>query len=455
MKIVQFASATIAIAAALSAGRVSVVDAAMDSSELATLCTEVYGDYFEAPNEEPLGPCQWWLSLVGASMGASYKKATGKGVKVGIIDGGLDFDHPDIAPNVDVDLSCSFIYTDTPTAGPEEIGDGDCSNKDAARDYDSHGTHVGAIVAAPINGVGIAGVAPEATIVSIKACVKSGFCFSDSVAAALRYAADIGMDIVNLSLYPDPYLYYCKNDKGQAQILKELQDAVRYAQKKGVLIVAAAGNEASDLQHPIDDAISPDWPPDTAVYREIKNNCRTVPAELPGVLTVSSTGPIGMPGYDQWIAYYSTVGMSRVDVAAPGGSRFRATGLAQDAIISAMSGDDNADDGYWLYLDGLEQEEKSYRGVTSIDQGSRYGFVQGTSMASPVAAGVAALVKEVHPNLSPGAIKALVQNGATKIGCPPNWEPEDEFDQREKCYGKAGRTSFFGHGLVNVNAAAA
>ena len=68
-------------------------------------------------------------------------KATGKGVKVGIIDSGLDFDHPDIAPNVDVENSCSFVFDSAANySRPEDIGNGDCSNKDAARDYMGHGT---------------------------------------------------------------------------------------------------------------------------------------------------------------------------------------------------------------------------------------------------------------------------------------------------------------------------
>ena len=83
----------------------------------------------------------------------SYKKATGKCVRVGIIDRRLDLDHPDIALNEDVENSCPFIYDNTPTALPQEIANGDCSNKDAARDYASHGTTVGSVVAAAaING---------------------------------------------------------------------------------------------------------------------------------------------------------------------------------------------------------------------------------------------------------------------------------------------------------------
>ena len=71
-------------------------------------------------------------------------------------------------------------------------------------------------------------------------------------------------------------------------------------------------------------------------------------------------------------------------------------------------------------------------------------------MAAPVVTGVAALLKQVHPGITQGALKALVQETATKTECPPEWEPVDAIDQRERCYGKKGRTSFFGHGIVNA-----
>jgi subtilisin family serine protease len=63
----------------------------------------------------------------------SFAEATGDGVSVGVIDSGVDFNHPDIAPNLDVDRSCSFIFSDTPTADPAEIANGDCANKGAVR----------------------------------------------------------------------------------------------------------------------------------------------------------------------------------------------------------------------------------------------------------------------------------------------------------------------------------
>jgi subtilisin family serine protease len=417
--------------------------AAVPPNQLVDICTNLYAGVFGIPNSEPLGVCQWDMAIINATDSGSYATATGDGVTVGMIDSGVQTTHPDIAPNLDLDRSCSFIFTDTPTANPAEIANGDCSNKAAVEDLSGHGTHTASTVAAPINGVGIAGVAPEATIVALKACTEVGFCFADSVAAALRYAGDNDIDIVNLSLFADPYLYYCKSEAEQRAILKELEAAARYAQQRGVLIVASAGNEVDDLQHPDIDSTSPDWPPDSAEIREVKNNCRVAPAELPGVMTVSATGPIGYPGYNLWIADYSSVGMSRVDVAAPGGDYFRATGTVQDAVLGAVP----IGSAIWNSFDPLNGP---FPGITTIDGGGGYVYLNGTSMSAPHAAGVAALVKQMHPGWSPGAIKAAVQRTAQHLDCPPAFLPNDP----RRCYGNGGRTSFFGHGLVDAAAAA-
>lgn len=425
--------------------------AAADTAEVLNLCSDLTA-VFGVPNSEPLGPCQWDMALINATEAGSYAYATGKGVTVGVMDSGVDFTHPDVAPNLDVDRSCSFLFDDTPTADPAEIANGDCSNKGAVQDFNGHGTHVASTIAAPLNGVGIAGVAPDATIVAIKVCTEVGFCFADSVAAGLRYAADNDIDIVNLSLFADPYLYYCKSEAEQRAILKELESAAQYARQNGVLIVASAGNEQADLQHPGLDPVSPDWPPGSAELRDVGNNCRVAPAELPGVLTVSATGPIGYPGYDLWIADYSSVGMSRVDVTAPGGDYFQATGTVQDAVLAAMSSTSDPVNGIWDFFDFLEQV--AFPGLTVLDNGNRYTYLNGTSMSAPHAAGVAALIKENHPKWGPGALKAAVQRTAQHLDCPPDWEPLGPGDERERCYGNGGRTSFFGHGLVDALEAA-
>jgi subtilisin family serine protease len=414
--------------------------AAAPVAEAVDICAELFGAEFGVPNGEPLAACQWDMALIDAGF-ESYAAATGAGVRVGVIDGGVDLEHPDIAPNLDLAASCSFIYDDTPTADPAEIANGDCDDKAAVDDLQGHGTHVASTIAAPVNGIGIAGVAPEATIVALKACTIEGYCFADSVAAALRYAGDIQLDVVNLSLFADPYLYYCKSDAEQRAILKTLEQAARYAQQRGVVIVASAGNEEDDLQHPTVDEISPDWPPDTAVEREITNACRVAPAELPQTLTVSATGPYT-------IASYSSVGMGVVDVTAPGGDYFAATDTVQDAILGAVPQGG-------VIWDAYDPLEPFLPGLT-IDAGggATYTYLNGTSMSSPHAAGVAALVVEAHPNWSPKAVQAAVERTATPMPCPADWEPLGPEDDRERCYGGGGRTSFFGAGMVNALRAA-
>jgi len=283
--------------------------AAIDDATAAGLCAAAYPG---TVGPDPLSPCQWDMKVINA--GAAQATATGAGVTVGVIDGGVDFSHPDLAGGIDVAKSCSFIYSTTPTADPSEIANGDCSNKAAVQDLQGHGTHVSTTIAGRVNGVGIVGVAPQATIVGLKACTIVGYCFADSVAAALRYAGDQRLDVVNLSLFADPYLYFCANEAGQRAVLLDLQGAARYAQQRGVVIVAAAGNEAQDLGHPDIDEISPDWPPDSAIVREVGNNCRVTPAELPGVVAVSASGV-------NTLASYSNVG-GPVDVRS--GRRCRA-----------------------------------------------------------------------------------------------------------------------------------
>src|SRR5829696_2681375 len=424
----------------------ATVDAATPA-EVTAICEDLFGGVYDTPSSEPLAECQWDMAIIEANQSAR-SNATGEGVTVGVIDSGIDATHPDIAVNLDLARSCSFIAPGTPTADPAEFATS-CTNKAALRDFYGHGTHVASEIAAPINGIGMAGVAPEATLVALKACTSQGYCFVDAVAAALRYAGDQRLDVVNMSLFADPYLYYCQNEAEQRAMLKELQSAARYAQQRGVVLVASAGNEADDLQHPTIDEISPDYPPDSAETRRVRNNCRVAPAELPGVVTVSATGPVGYPGYTTNIAEYSSVGMGVVDVTAPGGDYFSATDTVQDAVLGALP---NTPSVIWDAFDPLEPD---LPGITVVDHGARYGFLNGTSMAAPHAAGVAALIRQSHPEWSQGAVAAALERSATPLACPADWEPIDEDDDRQRCYGSANRNSFFGAGMVNAARAAA
>jgi lantibiotic leader peptide-processing serine protease len=399
--------------------------AAIDAGTAAGLCAAAYPP---SSGTEPLARCQWDMGVIHAD--AAHETATGAGVEVGVIDGGVDFTHPDLTGAIDVARSCSFIFSSTPTADPQEVANGDCSNKAAVQDLQGHGTHVSTTIAGRVNGIGIAGVAPGATIVGLKACTIVGFCFADSVAAALRYAGDQRLDVVNLSLFADPYLYFCSNDAGQRAIYQDLRSAARYAQQRGVVIVASAGNQADDLGHPTTDEISPDWPPDAAVVREVRNNCRVAPAELPGVVTVSATGV-------STLASYSSVG-SPVDVTAPGGDAPQTppTTYGRGRILAGWSSTDAT--GSWEFF------ADNNRAV--VDGGGRYVWISGTSMSSPHAAGVAALIREVHPGMPQGAVAALLRSSATPMSCPATWPADDE----RQCTGGSGQTSFFGAGMVNA-----
>jgi subtilisin family serine protease len=423
-------SFTVFVALTLMMALFGVIPASAKPSAVseATARAECLVDYPANSGADPLSPCQWDMEVINAT--AAQAIATGDGVKVGVIDGGVDFTHPDLAGAIDVGLSCSFIFTNTPTADPQEIANGNCSNKDAVQDLQGHGTHVSTIIAARENGIGIVGVAPEATIVALKACTIAGFCFADSVAAALRYAGDQRLDVVNLSLFADPYLYFCANEAGQRAILKDLMSAARYAQQRGVVIVASAGNESDDLGHPVEDDISPDWPPDSAITREVRNNCRVAPAELPGVVTVSATGV-------NTLASYSNVG-SPVNVTAPGGDAGQTPSsvLGRGRILAGWSSTDET--GLWEALDAANR--------TVVSGGGRYVWISGTSMSSPHAAGVAALIREVHPNMPQGAVAALVASSATPLSCPADWPATDP----RQCTGGPGHTSFFGAGMVNA-----
>ena len=433
IKTTWIARSTVLAAAMLSAGSIAPAaadtQAVIDGATAAGLCATSYPG---VTGPDQLSPCQWDMRVIKAL--AAHGKATGLGVKVGVIDGGVDFDHPDLAGGIDEGLSCSFIYSTTPTADPAEVANGDCTNKAAVQDLQGHGTHVATIIAARENDIGIVGVAPEATIIGLKACTLAGFCFADSVAAALRYAGDQRLDVVNLSLFADPYLYFCANEAGQREVLKDLEVAARYAQQRGVVIVAAAGNEEDDLGHPSIDEISPDWPPDSAVVRRVRNNCRVAPAELSGVVTVSASGV-------NTLASYSNVG-GPVDVTAPGGDAPQAPGLfGGGRILAGWSSTDAT--GLWEALAAANRAVES--------GGGRYVWISGTSMASPHAAGVAALIRELHPQFSQGSVATWIRQTATPLSCPDDWPEADE----RQCTGGIGNTSFFGKGMVNAERAAA
>ncbi|HEY5875096.1 MAG TPA: S8 family serine peptidase, partial [Ilumatobacteraceae bacterium] len=272
---------------------------------------------------DPLSSYQWDMQMLDATPEGSYSEQRGRaGVLVGIIDTGVDGTHPDIAPNFSLELSRNFT-TDIPLVdGPcEDEADGSC--EDAADvDESGHGTHVAGTIGAAINGIGMAGVAPDVTLVNLRAGQDSGYFFLSATVDALTYAGDNGIDVVNMSFYIDPWLYNCRSNPAdspeeqleQATIIDATQRALTYARNHGVTLVAALGNEHQDLGAAVKtDAISPDFPPGAERTREVTNDCLDLPTEGDGVIAVSAVGPSGKK------ADFSNHGLEQNDVAAPGG----------------------------------------------------------------------------------------------------------------------------------------
>jgi lantibiotic leader peptide-processing serine protease len=357
-----------------------------------------------APWGDALSGLQWDMPQIHVPEAHAITRGS-PSVVVGDLDTGLDFDHPDLAANIDFSKSVSCeggVPNQAPAAWDDHFG---------------HGTHTAGTIAADDNGIGIVGVAPDVKIAGIKTSNDDGFFFPEAVVCAFMWSADHGIDVTNNSYFADPWLFNCLNDPEQRAIWKAERRAIQYAMQKGVTVVAAAGNENMDLSKQNIDEISPDFPPGEAERREVSNACRVVPVEVPGVIGVTANG------YLLQKAYYSSYGVGVADVTAPGGDRrFQIPPTGNGRVLSTVPGG-------WAYS-------------------------QGTSMASPHAAGVAALAISAHGKMSPGAVEALIQRTADEQDCPPNpFNPGPPFDFLAICAGGAGYNGFYGHGQVNALAA--
>ncbi|MFV0136775.1 S8 family peptidase [Streptomyces sp. HMX87] len=360
-----------------------------------------------APDMEPLEADQWDLRAIGADKAAKINPGSDK-VTVAVIDTGVDDTHPDLAPNFSAAQSANCV------GGKADTSEG------AWRPYtddDYHGTHVAGEIAAARNGVGVAGVAPGVKVSSIKVSdPHNGLFYPENVVCAFVFAADHGVEITNNSYYIDPWLYNCMDDPDQRAIVDAVNRAQLYAQRKGTLHLASAGNSNHDLAS---DAIVDDSSPDdsTPVTRTIDpSECLDLPTQLPGVVTVSATGVQNIK------SYYSTYGRGVVDVAAPGGDRkyqIPDTPSKNGRILSTMPNNE-------------------------------YAFLQGTSMASPHAAGVAALLKSRYPWLRPAALQALLKVQADEQACPASYDQDGDGTQDAVCEGGKYRNGFYGAGIVNA-----
>jgi len=353
--------------------------------------------------------------------------------------------------------------------GPcEEDPDQSCEDP-ADVDEDGHGTHLAGTIGAPLNQIGIGGVAPRVGLVNLRAGQDSGFFFLQPTVDALTFAGNHGVDVVNMSFYIDPWLYNCTSNPAdspaeQAQqqtVITATQRALRFARRHGVTLVSALGNESTDLGNPTEDPTSPDYPPGSERTRTVDNSCLSMPTEGEGVVGVSAVGPSGRK------AWYSNYGVEQTDVSAPGGDALDFPGTSaysqpENRILSPTSEVSLQERGF------LDPADPSNRVRSEVVDGKTWYWVydNGTSMASPHAAGVAALIvsrwgrrDNVHGGrtLRPRIVERLLARTALDVPCPEPrtyvYPPAPELEIPElqaTCEGSPAFNGFYGHGIVNA-----
>jgi len=403
-----------------------------------------------AADEDSLSPLQWDMRQIQVPEAHGITGGS-PAVVVGDIDTGTDYRHPDLRANIsDADSANCVSGAAVPGAA-------------AADDDNGHGTHTAGTIAAAANGAGIVGVAPNVKIASIKAATAEGLFFPHAVVCSFMWAAERHLDVTNNSYFADPFLFNCRNQADQRIIWKSVQRAIRHAMQQGVTVVASEGNNAEDLSHPTMDRTSPDYPPGSQQEREVTNACVVVPVEIPGVIGVTATGPVEQGTAtgeyaDHLKAYYSSYGMSTADVAAPGGdARYFTPESVNGRVLST-----------WPSSRPCGRSVKEPTGDPDYPTAT-YCYAQGTSMAGPHVAGVAALVISQFGDLRtpqngkmrPTQVEQFIQQTADPQSCPETlptgyetFGAGSESGTPPTCQGGGGgHTSWYGNGEVDALAA--
>ena len=432
----------------------------------------------ELPNapagQDNLAPLQWDMRQIHTPEAHAITGGS-PAVVVGDIDTGVDKDHPDLVQNIDFGRSAS-CESGVPNQNPA-----------AWDDHNGHGTHTSGTIAAAFNGFGITGVAPNVKIAAIKSSNDDGYFFVHMVVCSFMWAAGAAIDnpttpgldfpatvgprvdVTNNSYFMDPFLYNCRNDAAQRLLWKAAQRAILYSHQQGVTNVAALGNDSDDRAHPTVDLISPDFPPGSEQEREITNACVVVPVEVPGVIGVSAVGNTRQTDGDDdpndyLKSYYSSYGVGVTDVTAPGGDFFYGRGTEGQPFGLILSTWPAEIGGSRRVFDPTE-----VGGPTAV-----YRYLQGTSMASPHAAGVAALIISQFGDLDnpqngkmrPSAVEAYMQGTADPQPCPtalpltgapgssrantPYANTTRPDGSPQECQGGEGHNSWYGAGQVNA-----
>ncbi|HVM40603.1 MAG TPA: S8 family serine peptidase [Acidimicrobiia bacterium] len=297
---------------------------------------------------------QWGLALIDAR--TAWNTATGSGVTVAVVDSGVDAQHPE--------FSGRLVNGASWVCGPNASKP--CANWD---DENGHGTHVAGIVAAARDGQGTSGVAPAARIMPVRVLDAEGSGSTGDVAAGIRYAANHGADVINLSLGGSiPGVSTALTITGADTVVLE---AIEYAVGKGALVVAAAGNSSL----PICDG-------ESFVLTD-------------GVLCVGAVDNNDLP------AWYSNFGVE-IDVVAPGGS-------------GTLFCD-------WDVLSTWPTDVDSFCEADGDNARTGYEELPGTSMAAPHVSGVGALLAQLGVSNVRSA-RIIVETGESLTGVLPIFDP--------------------------------
>jgi len=371
---------------------------------------------------------QWDIKRL-TNNGATFATHSGNhDVVVGIIDSGIDLNHPDVLKNL-LDGSKNFV----PEGGVYGVDESEAGILSDVQDRNGHGTHVAGSIAG--NG-SMLGVAPNVGIKAYRVFGAEGGAYSAWIMAAIIQAANDHVDVINMSLggiYSKGGVYLVDQETGERTRLGSdiaeyiaYKRAVTYAEKNGTLIVTAAGNDATDASSKKNVTELANELYGELGY-EFQGASVYAPASLPNVVTVSATGP------QDELAVYSNYGAGYVDVAAPGGNydlelEYLARGKHDDYILDGLYAEEYAFSSvpvveYTTNSDGL------VTGYTYVRPG--YSWYVGTSMAAPKVAAMAALIYDEYDGITPQKAKVMLRKHAEDIG-------------------KRGTDKQFGHGLPTV-----